>query len=129
MERFVGSLTAAGNMDPQEHLGGARLVWADFPTGCQISRDFSQVPLWNSFSDVLVDAAFVVAAEYLLDNGVFVTMCRGEHFVEVLRTSMSHDFVLLRVLYVSLPFQYILLQGDYGIDTVRIHWISLLMVF
>lgn len=118
---FVGSLTASGEMDPYNNVDGAKLVWADFPTGCQINRGDLVVPPWSSFSETQVEAAFILAQEYLLDDGVFVCTFRGEHFIQIVREAMSHDLELLRVLYVAIPFEYILLRGDYGLDSVRKH--------
>ncbi|MCO5561088.1 hypothetical protein L7F22_014709 [Adiantum nelumboides] len=72
IRKLLGSLSYTGQMDPNAQLGGVRLMWADLPTHCKVDAGFGGVPLWNVFTDGIVQSVFTIAAEFLLDDGTLV---------------------------------------------------------
>ncbi|MCO5574045.1 hypothetical protein L7F22_027823 [Adiantum nelumboides] len=82
--RLLGSLSYTGQIDPNARLGGVRLMWADLSTHCKVDARFGGVPLWNVFTDGIVQSVFTIAAEFLLDDGALVVACRTEHLFKVI---------------------------------------------
>ncbi|MCO5576800.1 hypothetical protein L7F22_030620 [Adiantum nelumboides] len=58
-------------------------MWADLPTHCKVDAGFGGVPLWNIFTDGIVESVFTIAAEFLLDDGTLVVASRAEHLFKV----------------------------------------------
>ena len=103
MQRFLGSLTSTGEVDPDERLEGVRLLWADLPTSCRVGITLGGVPQWNEFSPSLVEAAFTLAAEYLTGSGTVVVTCRAEQLAIVMFEAKECHFRLVRTLFMWLP--------------------------
>ncbi|MCO5560977.1 hypothetical protein L7F22_014597 [Adiantum nelumboides] len=84
IRKLLGSLSYTRHMDPNVRLGGVRLMWADLPTHCKVDAGFGGVPLWNVFTDGIVQSVFTIAAEFLLDDGTLVVACRAKHLFKVI---------------------------------------------
>ncbi|MCO5594425.1 hypothetical protein L7F22_048455 [Adiantum nelumboides] len=97
--RLLGSLSYTGQIDPNARLGGVRLMWADLPTHCKVDAGFGGVPLWNVFTDGIVQSVFTIAAEFLLDNGTLVVACRAEHLFKVINKAYESQFCHIQTLF------------------------------
>ncbi|MCO5600242.1 hypothetical protein L7F22_054352 [Adiantum nelumboides] len=68
IRKLLGSLSYTGQMDPNARLGGVRLMWADLPTHCKVDAGFGEVPLWNVFTDGIVQSvATLIVAMFVRD--------------------------------------------------------------
>ena len=80
----------------ERRLCGFRLAWADLPTHCRTTSGLGGVPAWNQFSADVVDAAFTLAAEFLVAGGMFVAACRVDHLPFVSEVAADCHFELVR---------------------------------
>ncbi|MCO5603284.1 hypothetical protein L7F22_057433 [Adiantum nelumboides] len=103
IRKLLGSLLYTGQMDPNARLGGVRLMWADLPTHCKVDAGFGGVPLWNVFTDGIVQSVFTIAVEFLLDNGTLVVACRAEHLFKVISEACEFQFCHIRTLFLRMP--------------------------
>ncbi|MCO5569664.1 hypothetical protein L7F22_023380 [Adiantum nelumboides] len=57
-----------GQMDPNTQLGGVQLMWANLPTHCKVDAGFGGVPLWNVFTDGIIQSvATLIVAMFVHD--------------------------------------------------------------
>ncbi|MCO5567073.1 hypothetical protein L7F22_020758 [Adiantum nelumboides] len=68
IHRLLGSLLYTGQMDPNARLGGVRLMWVDLPTHYKVDAGFGENPLWNVFTDGIVQSvATLIVATFVRD--------------------------------------------------------------
>ncbi|MCO5552527.1 hypothetical protein L7F22_006039 [Adiantum nelumboides] len=68
LERLLGSFSYTGQMDPNARLGGVRLMWADLPTHCKVDVGFGGVPLWNVFTDGIIQSVATLIVAMFVRN-------------------------------------------------------------
>ncbi|MCO5569440.1 hypothetical protein L7F22_023152 [Adiantum nelumboides] len=113
IRKLLGSLLYTGQMDPNARLGGVRLMWADLPTHCKVDAGFGGVPLWNVFTDGIVQSVFTIAAEFLLDDGTLVVACRAEHLFKVISEACEFQFCHIRTLFLCMPSHTYVMDCDF----------------
>ncbi|MCO5561039.1 hypothetical protein L7F22_014660 [Adiantum nelumboides] len=107
IRRLLGSLSYTGQMDPNARLGGIRLMWADLHTHFKVDAGFGGVPLWNVFTDGIVQSVFTIAAEFLLDDGALVVACRAEHLFKGISEACEFQFCHIRTPFSTHAFAYL----------------------
>ncbi|MCO5607147.1 hypothetical protein L7F22_061340 [Adiantum nelumboides] len=103
IHKLLGSVSYTRQMDPNARLRGIRLMWADLPTHCKVDAGFGGVPLWNVFTDGIVQSVFTIATEFLLDDGTLVVACRAEHLFKVISETCEFQFRHIRTLFLRMP--------------------------
>ncbi|MCO5557633.1 hypothetical protein L7F22_011200 [Adiantum nelumboides] len=104
--QVVGVTFVYRQMDPNARLGGVRLMWTDLPTHCKVDAGFGGVPLWNVFTDGIVQSVFTIAAEFLLDDGALVVACRAKHLFKVISEAYDFQFCHIRTLFLCIPMSW-----------------------
>ncbi|MCO5594386.1 hypothetical protein L7F22_048416 [Adiantum nelumboides] len=113
IHKLLGSLSYTRQMDPNARLGGVRFMWADLPTHCKVDARFGGVPLWNVFTDGIVQSVFTIAAEFLLDDGCLVVVCRAEHLFKVISKAREFQFRYIRTLFLRMPSHTYVMDYDF----------------
>ncbi|MCO5563379.1 hypothetical protein L7F22_017020 [Adiantum nelumboides] len=80
---FLGSLTRIGVMDAQSALGGVQLCIYNFLTYTQLDTGVGGVPSWNTYADYLAEAAFTMAYEFMVADGVVIALCMPEQYIPI----------------------------------------------
>ncbi|MCO5596760.1 hypothetical protein L7F22_050829 [Adiantum nelumboides] len=111
--RLLESLSYTGQMDPNARLGGVRLMWADLPTHCKVDAGFGGVPLWNVFTDGIVQSVFTIATEFLLNDDTLVVACRSEHLFKVISEACEFQFRHIRTLFLRMPLHTYVMDCDF----------------
>ncbi|MCO5604923.1 hypothetical protein L7F22_059098 [Adiantum nelumboides] len=53
-------------------------MWANLTTDYKVDAGFGGVPLWNVFTDGIVESVSTIAVKFVLDNGALVAACREQ---------------------------------------------------
>ncbi|MCO5610849.1 hypothetical protein L7F22_065091 [Adiantum nelumboides] len=74
---------------------------------------FGGVPLWNVFTDGIVQSVFTIAAEFLLDDGALVVACRAEHLFKVISEACEFQFCHIWTLFLRMPSHTYVMDCDF----------------
>ncbi|MCO5572721.1 hypothetical protein L7F22_026480 [Adiantum nelumboides] len=113
IRKFLGSLTCISIMDAQAALGGVRLCICNFSTNTRPDTCVDGVPSWNTYTDNLVEAAFTMAYDFMVADGVVIALRTLEQYIPIVWEAQDGGFQLIRTMYLHIHTPMFILRKEY----------------